>query len=190
MAWAAVALTVASTLMSAQNQQQAGKAAQVASEAQAQGLEYTAGLGERQAGQERAASQRDLLQERRKERLIQSAVQARSAASGGGALDPTVVDLSEDIAREGDFRARSDLFKGDSAAQAYENQALLRRYEAAEARRGGGIATDVADRRSLTTLVGGAGKIFGGMYNKYGGGGPKRTSTAALTNDDYLDGYA
>lgn len=107
------------------------------------------------AGQERAASQRRMLAEKKKEGLVQSALQARAAASGGGS-DPSVVDLAGDIAAEGQYRAMTALYEGDDLARSLENIALVRNYEGAEARRAGEIKKRSRRMEAFTTLLGSA----------------------------------
>ena len=125
---------------------------------------------EQQAGQERAASQRAAAQERRRLRRAQSRLQAVAGASGAGALDPTVLDLEGDLAAEGEFRALSRLFEGESEARNLEYGATLERH-------GGQVDSFIfgerarqARRARTGALVSGAGRILGGvsLLEKYG----------------------
>src|SRR4051812_42023017 len=87
---AAVA-TAAGTIMS-------GAAANQAGQAQQGMMEYRAKQAEQGAGEARAMAQRKQMEEEKSGRLALSALQARSAASGGGATDDTIIALGEGIA--------------------------------------------------------------------------------------------
>jgi hypothetical protein len=92
---------------------------------------------EQQAGQERAASQREAIEERRKARFAESRALAVSAASGAGASDPTVLDIMGDLESEGEYRALTALFNGEERARGLEMGASAKRYEGATAKRSG-----------------------------------------------------
>jgi hypothetical protein len=94
---------------------------------------------EANAGQERAMSQREAMEERRQARLLASRGLAVAAASGGGADDPSVVNTLADIEAEGEFRALSQLFTGESEARGMEAQARARRKAAKTAKIAGFI---------------------------------------------------
>jgi len=157
------------TVLQASAQQRAGEAAKQAGEAQALGLENQATQHAINAGQARAFAQREGINERRQERLVQSRLQATAAASGTNALSPGIVDISEDIAGEGEYRFLSALYQGEERARGENFAAQIRRFEAGEARRGGGIAQSAGNMSALTTIFSNAGQM--GMYAKYGGGG-------------------
>src|SRR3546814_9070939 len=97
MAWVMPVMMVAGTVISAYGQMQAGEAAEAQAAAQQTALDFQAGEARKQAGQERAAAQREMISERRRERLVQSNLIASAAASGAGASDPTILDLQGDI---------------------------------------------------------------------------------------------
>ena len=124
-----------------------GKAIQAAKEAEAR-------IARIKAGQERAASQRKMLVARKQEGLVQSQLQARSAASGAGAADPTVMDLAGDIAAEGDYRARSALFEGDSFSDYLNQVADIKQWEGNEAARAGKYASKTGKLAAFGTLLG------------------------------------
>lgn len=145
---AAPFLKAASLWKSGQASKDEGVATQRAKMFEAQQLET-------RAGQERAASQRKMLAEKKREKLVQSALQARSAASGG-ASDPSVVDLASDIAAEGKYRAMTALYEGDDLARSLENMASVKNYEGAEARRAGEIKKRSRRTEAFTTLLGSA----------------------------------
>lgn len=110
---------------------------------------------ERQAQAARAMSQRDALEERRQTRLAQSALQAR--AGGGG---PDIDRMAGDIEADGEYRALSALYAGETGARSSELAASERRRSAKEASR----ASRIGDAASLLN--------FGSkMYGNFGGGG-------------------
>lgn len=88
---------------------------------------------ERQASEERAASQREAIQRSKEARLVLSRQQAVSAASGGGAGDPTVVDLMGDTLSQGWFNSASAIYEGESRGRALEDQAAISRWQGRQA---------------------------------------------------------
>lgn len=116
---------------------------------------------QQQAGQSRAEGQLRAVQERRSARYVQSRALAVAAASGAGASDPTVVNLISDIAGEGEFRALTSLYEGESAGNKMEYGAKIRRRE------GKAAATSSALNAAGTLLSGSS-----SWAAKYGGGGP------------------
>jgi hypothetical protein len=99
-----------------------GEAQRIAAERQAQQMEMN-------AGQERARAQRLAANERKRADIVGSRVQALSAASGAGALDPTILDLTTDIEGEGEYRALTQIYAGEERATGLEYGAAGRRYE-------------------------------------------------------------
>lgn len=94
---------------------------------------------EGQAIVERATSQRDAMEQRRQARLLTSRALAVAAASGGGADDPTVVNIMSDLEGEGEYRALTALYEGETEAQGLEAQARARRKEGKNAKIAGFI---------------------------------------------------
>ncbi len=105
---------------------------------------------ETQAGLERASSQREAIDERRQAELVSSRALAVAGASGGGVSDPTVINTIADIQAEGEYRALTALYNGETQAQSYEAQAAARRKEAKRAKRAGAISA------AATILEGGS----------------------------------
>lgn len=187
MAAIAVPLQVLGTLASFSGQLTAGRAAEAAGKSQKQALDYQAGLLEQQAGQERATAQRRAYEERRKATLVGSRAQAVAAASGGGALDPTVLEITGDIAGEGEYNALTQMFTGEERALGLENEAALRRYEGDEALRAGKIRKKQAKIAAIGTLLSGLGEAT--LMAKYGSGPskptPQQAGYARLANSAY-----
>lgn len=124
---------------------------------------FVAAQEEQQAGQDRAAAQRQAIEQRRQARLANSRLQA---LAGGGGSDPTVVNLSADIAGEGELRALTSLYEGEDQARGRELAAESARLQGKLAKRAGTIEA--------------IGKVLNAgssMYQNYGGGGFKGSAT-------------
>ena len=117
-------------------------------------LESQAKQREQQAGQERAASQRQALEDKRQARILQSRAQARGAASG--ATGPGLFDIESDIIGEGELSALTSLYEGEERARSAEYGAELDRFSARQKRQ-------QAKSTILTGLVGSAGKGYGSL---------------------------
>lgn len=143
--------TVLGTVVSAAGQMAAANQEKAAADWQAK--EY-----ERQAKQERASAQAEALEEKRRTEGVLSTLQARSAASGFGATDPTVLALTEDIAKRGTYRQQLAQFGGEDRGVGLESKATATRLEA-RARATGARA------QAFSTLLGG----IGGLAKRYGG---------------------
>lgn len=117
--------------------------------------DYQAAQLEQRAGQMRASGQHDASEQRRRARLVQSALQARA---GGGGLDPTVVQLSKDIAAEGEYRALTSLYEAEDAARGDEMAAAGARMQGRRSRVAGGI-------NAVSTLFSPTAST---LYSKYG----------------------
>jgi hypothetical protein len=152
MAWVAVAAQVVGTVLGAVGARKEAKDQKAAAEFQAAQLDQN-------AGQAKAAAQREADTQRRQARLANSRLRA---LAGGGGSDPTIVKLSQDIAGEGELRALTAMYEGD------ERAAGLR--TAADARRmGGASAAQASNLRGFSTILSGASSL----YDKYGQGGVK-----------------
>ena len=120
------------TVMAANQQRQAGRAADRLAQFKAQQLEQ-------KAGQERAVSQRKAESVRRSAKYAESRALALAAASGGGASDPTVVNIMAGIVSEGEIAAQSALYEGEEQARGSEMSASASRYEGTQAKRASNI---------------------------------------------------
>lgn len=129
-----------------------------------------------QAQTSTAEGQRQMMEEQRKGALVGSTLQARAAASGGSATDPTVLKLGSDIAGRTEYGALSDLFQGqDRSAGLYD--------EANAAKASGDAAVTGSYFGAAGTVASGVGSMFStlGQRGWYGlgnsgsstpGGGP------------------
>lgn len=145
-------LSGAGTLISAVGARNAGIAAN-------QEANYRAKQDEINAGQERASAQRRMIEDLRQMRLTQSRTQAVAAASGAGALDPSVMDIMGDLETEGRYRAAVSGYEGEERARDLETSAVLSRYSGKQAKKAGNI-------KAISTLMSGATDL----YSKYDGG--------------------
>lgn len=148
-----------------------GTAEKAAGEAKGRASDFTAQSMRVRGGQEFAASQREMLNEKKKTDLVQSALQARSAAQGG-ASDPSVVKMAGDIAAEGKYRQMTALYKGEDIQNYLENAARMKNYEGAEFRRAGEIAKRGSRMSAYTSLIGGFDNARS-FFSKYN---PQKTS--------------
>lgn len=113
------------------------------------------------AGTDRASAQRTGSEQKRQARLLQSRALAVAAASGGGASDPTVINILSRLEGEGEYRSLVALYEGEEVARSKEAQASARRKEAKNVKRAGYLSA--------------AGKVLEGgatMFTRFGGGGP------------------
>lgn len=125
------------------------------------GAKSTASQLNQLAGQSRATGQRDAIEKRRQAALVNSRLQA---VAGGGAGDVGVVNLAADIAGEGEYRALTSLFEGESDAIALENKARVEIAKGKAARTAGYIS-------AIPSLL----SAGNSMYDKFGGGGFSNT---------------
>ena len=170
-------LSTAGMIQQAGAQKSAAKAQVRAGEFQRQLADREAGEMERIAGQEQAVAQREALEQRRQGRFVSSRAQALAAASGAGALDPTVIDILGGIETEAELRALTALYEGGEAARGLTQSAAMRRFSG----EGGVFASRVAAGQSRAaanrslfaaggTLLEGGGSLFEkyARYKDYG----------------------
>lgn len=123
---------------------------------------YFKAAQEDQAAQEsRAASQRQALEKRRQSDLALSKIQAGAAASGAGASDPGIVNLSGDVAARGEYQALTDMYTGENRARGLEDQAMGDRMT-------GDAAETGAKYKAVGTLLD-SGSSFYGKYKQFYG---------------------
>ena len=153
MAWLAAAapyIGLVGTGVSAYGQYETGKAAKA-------NADLVAIQQERQGKAAQAEAQREAIYERKRSQHLQSRARAVAAASGGSVSDPTVQNILGDIEDEGEFRALSALYSGDS-------DEALARLAAGSTRREGRAARRGAYLNAGSTILGGASDF----YSKYG----------------------
>lgn len=152
------ALSAGGTLIGGAAASQAGQAGHDAS--------YFKATQEDMAAQEsRAASQRSALDKDRETKLILSKLQAGAASSGGGADDPTIVNLAHGIAGRGEYESLLDMYKGENRARGLQDEATGSRLTG-DAQAAEGKAKQTASYLSAAgTLIGSAGSAYR-TYNK------------------------
>ncbi len=99
-----------------------------------------------------SAAQRQAQDYRRQAQYAISRGQALAAASGAGATDPTVVNVLGQIAGEGDYRALTSLYTGETQSQNDLSGAQAARNEGSAAGKAGflrGISTLLSDTGQL-----------------------------------------
>lgn len=122
-----------------------------------------------QAGQERAGSQRQAIEERRAARIAQSRAVAVAAASGAGASDPTVMNIVGNLAADGEYNALSALFSGEEAARGLENAASGAEYEGRSSAAGYRTRANAYRSAARNTAIGTALDGMSTFYDKYSG---------------------
>lgn len=179
--YAPIAQQVAGTVLQASGEYKSGRAQQNTANTQgtmakAQGIaaEKLAILQARQleqnAGQDIAAGTAAVDAERRKSELIASRAMAVAAASGAGALDPTVVKILQGIRGEGELAANTQMYNANERARGQTDQAAATRYEGklsriagdasnAAYRSMGKAAAGAGRTKALTTVMSGLGKF-------------------------------
>lgn len=174
------AIMAATTLASVGGSLSQGDQYQAYGEQQRQIAEWESRQAEVNAGQERAASQHQALEERRRARLVGSRARAVAGASGAGAMDPDVINLLGDIEQEGRYRSELVMAEGENRAKGLESQAVANRMSADLARRNALDRAANYRRSAGMTLLEGAGDIGMRVYDrkdrrtmfeKYGRGG-------------------
>lgn len=103
------------------SQYQAGREAQKAANFQADQLRVN-------AGQAKASAQREAWSVQREADYVASKALAIAAASGGGASDPTVINLMARNAQEMAYRQQLALYEGDDQARAMRMKADATEY--------------------------------------------------------------
>ena len=147
--------------------------------------EYQAKLQEIKGTEDQAAQQRKALDKQHQGMLIQSKLQAGAAASGAGASDPTIINLSEDVAGRTAYEAGLLNWSGLAAKDNALNTATA--YKA---------AGDAAEQQGNLTALGGlfkaGGTLIGGssssMFDTYNPMGSQRRVASSLDLDP-LNGY-
>lgn len=154
LAAAAPYIAAASTVIGAVGAIKQGQDAKT--QAQAQALALT-----NKANADAAASQRQAIDYRRQAQYAMSRGQALAAASGAGATDPTVVNILGQISGEGEYRALTSLYTGETGEQNALSDAQASRNEGDAAARAGVL------RGVSTVLSGGTNLGYRSLATKY-----------------------
>jgi hypothetical protein len=164
------AVSVIGQLKQAQAQKNLAKQQEMIADSQAKAQEQA-------AGQERASSQRAAYNAQKEGELAKSRAQAISAATGAGALDPSIVNITGGIDEETSYRAQTALFEGEERGKGLEHQAAITRAT-------GSLNAATSRAKAQQSMFGAAGTLIEGasdLYSKYSPGGSSISSPAQTT---------
>lgn len=91
-------------------------------------------------------------EERRKTDLLASRAMAVAAASGGGALDPTVVKILQGIESQGSLNSATEMYNASESARGMTDQAQATRYSGKQAKKAGQM-------KAIKSVLSGAGDL-------------------------------
>jgi hypothetical protein len=140
-------------MISAQGQKAAAKAQQAALDWEAKQLEAKGKI-------EEAMAQREGQEQKHEKEMALSTLQARSAASGFSATDPSTLDIAENIEKYGTYKQQLAQTGGKARRAGYEMQAQGKRME-------GRAGVTGAKYAAMGTILGG----MGGMFKAFGSSG-------------------
>lgn len=126
--------------------------------------EFEAAQLEQNAGQAKAAAQRVAFQKGVEGDLMLSRLKALAAASGGGATDPTVLNLQAGLMHQKAYNLAAALYRGDDDARTMRMQAAAKRFQ------GELGVEDAKDARTASFFAAAGTAASGGasLYEKYG----------------------
>ena len=152
--------TVAGGALSAAGTLMGGSAAADAGQRQQQAQYFKAAQEEQAAQESRAASQRVSMDKEREGRLLNSKLQANAAAGGGGAADPTILNLAGGIAGRSEFESLLEMYKGENRARGLEDSAVGSRLSGDSAKAEGEAKKNASYFSAAGTLIGSAGSAY------------------------------
>lgn len=144
-----------------------GNFAKTAGQMQQQGKNFEATQLEDNAGDEIAASQRQMLDTQEKTRLAMSTSRARAGASGVDAGVGSPAENEGELAQRGSYHALMDLWQGQSNATGLLNRAAGTRYSGVLDEMGGEAKQTASELAAAGTLA----STGGSMFKTYGSGG-------------------
>lgn len=142
-----------------------GNAAADAGKSQQQAQYFKAAQEEQGAQESRAASQRVALDKGREARLLNSTLQANAAASGGGASDPTILNLAGNIAGRGEYDSLMAMFTSENRARGLEDAAMGSRMSGDAAKAEGEARRKASYLSAAGTIIGAGGSAYR-TYNR------------------------
>jgi len=146
MAWLPLALKVVGTAVTVMSVVKAGQAREAMADFDEEQLKS-------QGLHEKALADKQALEERRKAKLLESKAIARAVAGGAMATDPGVLDITTDIAEEGEYNALMALWEGEERAKGRRTQAAAARMEGKEIKR-------ATKTKAISTAISGAGSAY------------------------------
>lgn len=153
-------MQAAGTVFSAMGKMRAGDAALESGRRKQMGLKSQAAQLEVNAGQQVAVAQRAAEDDRRVAALAGSRALALAAASGGGASDPTIMNLMAKLAGEGTYRAMAALYSGKEKARGMTDQARMARYSGDVAMSDAEAAKSASRFSAFSTVLNGATSLY------------------------------
>lgn len=136
-----------------------------------QSAEYQAEQLRQNAGQTMASSQRSAFDVDRQAQYTASSALATAAASGGGASDPTVVNLIARNAGEFAYRKAVALYQGDDRARLMGMQADAKEFEGVNTQANSNQVGMSQMFAAGTSLLKGSARDAS-LLRRFGGGGP------------------
>ena len=130
------------------------------------------------AGQAQASAQRSAFDVSRQTDYANSRALAVAAASGGGASDPTVVNLIARNAGEGAYRQATALYGGDEKARLFNMQADAKEFEGANTQANSNQVAGSQFFKATSTLLGSEAKNAS-LLARFGAGGPNLNPNSA-----------
>lgn len=178
-----LAMSVGGSILGAMGASEASDASIVMGQRQREAAQFKAQQLRSHALQTVAASQRAGDTEERQARLLQSRALAVAAASGGGASDPTVMNLISGIAGEGSYRRAIRLYEGEDRARTLRMQADAAVYEGDLAVEGAASQSQAYQTQGMSSLFKGGSSIVGSsLFQKYASGGARMPSASGDSN--------
>lgn len=155
------------------------QAARAAGEAQQNEANYEAAQLRNNADEQQAAAEQKMQQDNLRTQYVLSNARAAAAGSGGTATDPTVETDLKMIAGEGRYRALTDMYQGNSAANQLNAEATAKEY-------GGNLAAQAGKTNMFSTILSGASSLYqkyGTVSSKYGPGSAGGNVTVSGIDD-------
>lgn len=179
-----VAMNLMGSFMGKEGADTAADATRTQSILQRRAAEFTALQLEQRGGQAEAIAQRKARADNLNTELITSRQLAVAAASGGGASDPTIINLIAKTNAVGAMRSAIDLYEGEEQNRQLRLQAAAKRYEGDLGVQASESKASAYETQGTASLLSG----FGSLFAKYGMGGPnKATNVVADTSGDNWD---
>ena len=164
------AATIFGSLAEARGNLQSGEQSIIAGQRRKVAAQFEAEQYLINAGQAVASSQIAAAEQRRQAGLVESRILA-VAAAGGGASDPTIINLISKTHARGAYNSAVALYQGEDTARSMRMQAAARNYEGAVAEEAGYMKDRAYRTAASSAIFKGAGSLF----NKYGFGNDSKT---------------
>ncbi|CAB5220640.1 hypothetical protein UFOVP241_11 [uncultured Caudovirales phage] len=142
-----------------------------------QAADFQAAQLRQNAGQAQATAQHAAYDVDRQAQYTASTALATAAASGGGASDPTVVNLIARNAGEFAYRKAVALYQGDDKARLMNLQADAKEFEGANTKANSDLVGTTQMFAAGTSILKGSARD-GSLLQRFGGGGPNSNPNA------------